>query len=700
MLIEIFSRCAGRAFVRTGLSFLSRLSVLLFLLLSSSDLRAEGEPLSGQLRMFGTGRSGAPTCAEVTLIWNGTSLLEGDLHLYLSSGNATLLHDEISDIALAPGSQTFSVLLPGSAVGSGGRTVKSRMIFRTANQSIELENQPFSVPNTSERALSILYPSSVLNSDTVRDFAIALRLDGFNPDPGSSTYNKLRCGVSAMAPSSFPSTPEEYCAFDLLVLTGDGVARLREAQLNAIYDWLRGGGSILVVNPGILPESHQQWISKLFVKDGSETSELFFDTEGRPQGPRIMLQHHAGGRVALMLDKDCYPRELKQDKKWRRLVTFLWKFRPPQQKKVVSDGFWSRELQSKRFITAWKQDYYLERMLSDSSSENMEIFPKNLFAHNSFISAVMPKDMNFISIWHLALVLIVLVVFIGPVDYFLLRRFHLQRFTWLTVPLYVTVATAVIIVMANYAMGVHNRRGRICVLDTDVKGVPVKQNDFSLYVSGRHGTINERVKNALVAPVTAGIDQYGMNYTSGSDYQHVRGRYPHDYEVVRSVEQWRPAAWRTMTLRPTEKMPWVLPPEGYDFSASAAADKFWNSFIKLNGRSLPQGAYFLESSGIRKMRNARWMPSVGDDNPRPENFCTLSEPPRIGYFSVVSSISPACDPLLEDMFSFDISDDNQVVLLLVWRKGEEIFVSKTSYYRDSNIFTEIADQKDLTGNQE
>ena len=197
MLIEIFSRCAGRAFVRTGLSFLSRLSVLLFLLLSSSDLRAEGEPLSGQLRMFGTGRSGAPTCAEVTLIWNGTSLLEGDLHLYLSSGNATLLHDEISDIALAPGSQTFSVLLPGSAVGSGGRTVKSRMIFRTANQSIELENQPFSVPNTSERALSILYPSSVLNSDTVRDFAIALRLDGFNPDPGSSTYNKLRCGVSA-----------------------------------------------------------------------------------------------------------------------------------------------------------------------------------------------------------------------------------------------------------------------------------------------------------------------------------------------------------------------------------------------------------------------------------------------------------------------------------------------------------------------
>lgn len=640
--------------------------------------RAAGEPLSASWAVHGGGRSGAPRNAAVTLLWNGTALLEGDLCIDIMAGRALVSRSVLRDLALAPGAQTFSLLLPAAAVHGNGREAQAHLRFRIGSREIDLAKHACSVPTRSQRLLSVLYPLPLIDRTHIQELASILRPDWLNPEPGRDTFNALRSGLAAVPPDAFPATPEAYCAHDVVLLAGTGIGKLRTQQLAALRTWVRAGGSLCVINPKELPTAHQTFLSELFA-DASGQPTLLFDVDGRPQGPRTTLRHLGIGRAALLLDDALDFDTLRQDEPWRKLLAFTWKLRAKQSRHVTEKGTWDAQAEDMETATDNRGSHNLRNHMRQYRNQ-LALQPLDFPSSCDYLSVLMPRDMSFVKMGSLSMILIMLVVLVGPVDYFLLKRLRLQRFTWLTVPLYVALATMAIVVLANNAMGRHDRRGKLCVLDTDVSGTPVRQNDITLMVPSSHGKLREHVSRALVAPVVVGGSSHGMQTASGSESApQIKGRYPSDFDTESSVSQWQPLAWREMSLQPSASFPWQLPQEQAMWS-DQGRKAFWRRFQELNG-TLPNGAFLLRDGKMQTLRNERWKEATGLGDQHPARLVSLTEAPRIGYFSIVSAVSPACDPAMEDIHLYDITDVNQTVLVLVWQKDGIIFTSRTPFYR-------------------
>jgi hypothetical protein len=145
-----------------------------------------------------------------------------------------------------------------------------------------------------------------------------------------------------------------------------------------------------------------------------------------------------------------------------------------------------------------------------------------------------------------------------------------------------------------------------------------------------------------------------------------------------------------MTLRPTASFPWQLPQlEDDDVWSGKGAKAYWKRFEAVNELE-PQGAYMLTQGQMFKLRDARWETPMGLGNQQPSRLTLLTEAPRIGYFAVVSAVSPACDVAEEDLYMYDISDPDQAVLVMVWQQGGTVFTSRTPFYRTAGTTPRVA----------
>ena len=607
----------------------------LMLLGCHTSVMAAGEPLSATFEVHGQGRSGAPRGAVVTLLWNGTALLEGDLWIEVLDGRAVVSRTVVEDLALAPGSQAFGLLLPPASVYGDGRAVQAQLQFRTGRRTIDLAQHPCSIPGQNERVLSILYPLPVVGGAGVRKLATAIRPDWLNPEPQAGSYNSLRSGLCPLRPETFPSTPEEYCAFDVVVLAGAGVGKLRKAQLDALLAWVRAGGSLCVINPQGLSDTQQEFFTRVFGDTGGDVP-LAAGPTGHLVGPRLTLHRAALGRAALLLDAELDADAQRDDPEWRRMLAFTWKMRVGQSDAVIIRGNWNAENEDPSTavgVSTGRLQHFMR-----ASQGRLLLKPLDFPSVSDYISLLMPRDMQFVRIGQLSLVLGLLVLLVGPVDYFLLKRLRLQRYTWFTVPLYVALASVIIVSLANRAMGRYDRRGRLCVLDTDSTGVPVRHNDIHLMIPSHHGELREPVQRALVAPVSIGGSHFGAVGAEGDLAGHVSGRYPHDFESLASVSQWRPLAWRTLSLRPSAPFPWHLPQE-QDLWTPGGVAAFWTRFQALN-KKLPKAVHLLSGGHLRVLRDHPWATPVGGGSAHTQNLAAFAEAPRIGYFSIVSAVRP------------------------------------------------------------
>ncbi|MBT7700461.1 MAG: hypothetical protein HN700_09215, partial [Verrucomicrobia bacterium] len=616
--------------------------------------------------------------ADVDLLWNGSALLEGDLHVEIMDGHSVRSRSVVADLALAPGSQTFGLLLPAVSGYGNNQSTRAQLTFRSGSKRIDLQQHPCSIPNLNARLLSLVYPIAVVGEDRVRHVAADLRPDWLNPEAAAGNQGVLRTGLCPLQPADFPATPEAYCAADLVVLAGAGVAKLRMVQLDALLTWVRAGGSLCVVNPRGLPEEHQAFLVELFGGE-AEAGALLFGPDGEPQGPSLATRRLALGRIALVLREATDSDTLRQDPEWRRVLAFLWRFRANQVAHVVAKGTWNELAEDKATAVDQRAMHQLQHYMRQYKKK-LSLQPINFLVRSDHLSVLMPRDMRFVRIGQLALVLAILVLLVGPVDYFVLKRLKLQRYTWFTVPIYVALATVAIVMLANRAMGRHDRRGRLCILDTDAAGVPVRQNDVHLVVPSSHGKMREHIQRALVAPVRIG-GRHGAVSADGDAAGHqVVGRYPHDFETAFAVAQWKPMAWRSMTFRPTATFPWQLPQLDDDVWSGKGATAYWKRFEALN-EAVPRGAYILTSGAMHMLHEKTWETPMGLGDQRPRRLTILTEAPRIGYFAVVSAVSPTCDVAEEDLYMYDISDPDQAVLVLVWQKGGTVFMSRTPFYR-------------------
>lgn len=209
------------------------------------------------------GRSHAPQIIEVVLSHQFKQLVEGVLELRFYVGRRLVLEYDSLPLVVTNEPQRFQITIPPITVHNDktpvtviGRLISSREVF-------ELGEHDVVVPSYWKRwfVLGISRPDERGVFPQGFPIETALAFERFNPN--SSERNELVTYPTALPPEFFPTTSVAYMPFDILVLEGDGFVQLREAQLQAIAEWVEAGGSVLVYPTGILKPIHLAFLNRM-----------------------------------------------------------------------------------------------------------------------------------------------------------------------------------------------------------------------------------------------------------------------------------------------------------------------------------------------------------------------------------------------------------------------------------------------------
>ena len=161
------------------------------------------------------------------------------------------------------------------------------------------------------------------------------------------------------------------------------------------------------------------------------------------------------------------------------------------------------------------------------------------------------------------LILICYVIVIGPGEYYVLGRFNLRRFTWITFPL-ISVGFAVIaFLISNFFMQTSHERKSLVIIDLDSQGRPVKENQIELIFTGSYQDVETPVKSGLLTSLNQlelGMGENYYRYSRGTDAALVgppyyAGSIPTQYSVFQRMPQWTPQLNRIVNNYPQSEQP-------------------------------------------------------------------------------------------------------------------------------------------------
>ncbi len=591
-------------------------------------LRAEIKPLALQAR------TQAPETLDVKLTWTGAGLLEGVLELSFRDGEDDAPRFRTHELALTEGPHTYRFLIPASNDESRGspRELRARFIGKT--RSIDLGRFDLGMQKGWGRSFTICVSRPRFGAGTP-EFPLwqSLRLERLQPaDPqNNEPASTLPVYVEA---EEMPTSPLAYCAYDLVVLEGEGFLQLREKQLAALTRWVLGGGSLCVLGGAHAQAEHQRFLDHLLAADPRSPA---LDLDG---GRRLVRPGF--GRLVVMSAAPQSETETETPE-WRRAITFLWKFRPAQVDHVLQDGTWN-----------------LPTTRPDASRINDR--------QRALSGVLAPKEVQILPRSLVVLILGLFVVVIGPLDWIVLGRLRARRLTWVLFPVASVVFTGITVWLAERFMGSTNQRSALTVTDLGIDGRVLRESRFEMIFPARNQEVATDVRNALLTPMSTSTNNYsggqGMGVAAGS----YAGQFPARYSVHQALRQWTPQTNRTFSLEDGEDLsgvPWAeLDPrqtvsiEGRErlrrLGVQAPADslhafyggKFWD------GTNLPLSGEFVRS---------------------------LCQPHAFHWMTVCSQLSPNGAGNFDDLTLAPDGDPDIALSIVVRKEGENFHVYRRLY---------------------
>jgi len=642
-------------------------------------------------------RSGGPVPVAVKIRWTGSRLLEGPLDFTVQDINRGLGRLRTNDVAVGPGTQTFNVLLPAMTAFDGrSRPQVSVRLGRTG-----LGTFPLGLPSSDRRSLAVgicrprgpARPGSdrVVSSLFLERFDPLsrgpIRLDGTGP-PGQRTLSSRKAEIE---PDSMPTTPLEYCAYDVMVAGAEGFAGLGEKQLEALARWVEGGGSFLLLAEqfaGLKPR-HARFLNRMTGGDalvyrlepdgrlafeGADANGLF---RHRPELGRAVV---AVGTIDPEIDLDTAW--------WRAAVCFLWKVRKRSALEVQRTGAWAAPAGAVRpdapYAGIQPPSYAfrpLEQDLGDLS---------------------LPPEIRLIPFGVLVLILALFILAIGPIDYYLLGLLRLRWLTWIVFPLTCVAFTLITVWVSNAYLGQSSHRQTLRFVDVGRNGKSLRETRVTFTFSGVESietTKLDRTLHANIDPAkyAASRTRTGSRWSVGPTGEDARpdyvGRLAGRAETQRPIWKWTPAISRTLTFEPGAAPPpidwdavkprtlWMAPlPSGPALERQLASNGVDLDEIVLIRVLSRDRQHAIRSREIRQSR-------PGEGEGRGLNTAKLTSfidavsrrPGEHGFFHVVSAISPTGAGNFEDLALLDDSDREQFLLVVVKREGEGFVIYRRLY---------------------
>lgn len=760
--------------------FATALLMLLVWIIPSLTIAAD-KPLVGlKMELMSIrNRSSGPLPVRIRLEYNQPQMLEGDLQLSIYDGQDFYTAEDLiaklrfDDIVLVGQDYQFNAVLPPLPT-STVRNWSIEAVFITESGQIPLssivdkQNPPEAfdliTSNPAERSVLLcscsVDPNTTIASLNRRFLENALSLENYNPINQSideAAQNASQEAVETLAANmvgrsiihfagqwaarDLPLDPLSYCAFDVVLLSDGGLARLNQDQMNGLSKWVRAGGSVCVVPDAPMKPMHLELLRTLLGAKHSNSAELTLDADGRllvvsDENDPVLMSHYGLGRaVILPAIENLEVRLGKED--LGQVVAFLWKVR--RENRVWNGEKWFHtkslvqlkeagieirvdkagiyvtdesltDLERRNLLRPLLHDrqkngrhyfnsHYLESLVGGSERLNPRTEPLLSFGEQMLL----PEDVEMVPTWVIGLILTGYVLTIGPIDYFVLGWLKLRKCTWIVFPIVTVCFTFLTIAVAHDYMSSEDTGGRLVITDIVDNGIPVRQTILETLFLGAKTDITANHKSQLVVQAEDSMtasdwqNMYGNAPERKSDTPlNYSGHFPQNYSIRQEVQQWSPVSLRTLSLEPEGvKLPaidWndpalITTPEGkiklrallkqHQPSISSAVI-FHNGGVETILGSV--SARF-EANDRRQFANG----GIGLPSSRSVavqqllSYIPTGSIDPSGLFRIISQVSPQGAGSLEDLAFYDPTDPNQWALVIMTTDGNEFQVYRKLY---------------------
>jgi len=645
-------------------TFATRSLLLLFLAAAASGQEAVR---AGRLQVMLTpdsplGRTDAPRWVHVKTVWDGGGLLEGRLDLEIRDHHSSLGRFLGGELVLPGGEQDFRVMLPGLRRHYGYGECEALIRFARPGGNVEkLGTEPYRIGDQHTRVISLAASRPNKGGDeTWLRFVNSLRLDRFNPKRDAKTLPRLRSSVAHLAREDFPVRPHGYLAYDLAVFSDKAFPALSGAQLEALGAWVAAGGSACILCAPELPPAHRRFLSRVAGRAGGGTDS------GVGSAGKARYLTYGLGRIAI-----AEPAVLQRNADGigrRRMAAFLWKAREAQVRTIVRDGKWGRD-QARRTGRRYHWGWTGSSPILNRQGR-LPLHPLMPPGGYDFARHLLPKSVRVVPLSIIVLLLFLLVVSIGPMEYWLLGLVRARPLTWVVFPATCLLFTWVIVAAGNYYIGKKDHTRVLRIIDTDSSGRSLRENRLELIFAAKNRRWERSLRNAVFATMDANRfvrrgDHYAPHFAGDTETLPPvhRGRYPERYAVNTALKQWRPALTRQLLIGIGETTPWKLPQEPR-FGGKDGSEGTLKTFLEAN-LGFDGGVYLIGEGRVFALKAA---PPFGTGelphlvppyDPSRRGYCPTHVVPAIEEEtdSSVRSMADRAESVIEDVLALtDLTD--------------------------------------------
>ncbi len=627
-------RAAHRTWLRRGLTLLVLVAAPVA---EAAALRAEVLPLATRTR------SGAPSLVEVKLRLSGAGLVQGRLELSLSRYGTVAAVVRSHELAVPASGLSLRMILP-PLPGDGEVTVAARLL--TADGAIPAgESDLWSLPGGGQNFVTaVVSPPTVRGGGEARLWQ-ALRLERF-ADESKMHLANWSTSPAFLEPADLPEAALAWCVFDLVLLEGDSFARLRRRQLDALVQWVEGGGSVFIGAAGSLSPEHLAALHRL-VPHPPGGGSLERDGDGKLVAPPqpVILSRPELGRCVLAPGLPQRSVDFASVE-WREAAAFLWKVNAARFEQIRRDGF--------AVGTTYRS--------SAGSREWDQMLAQRL-------EAFLPRSVRMLPLGVIAGILAGFALAVGPGEWFVLGSLRLRRWTWLVFPLSAAAFTGATVLAANHYLGRSDHRAAIVISDLGRGGRVLRESRFEMWMAGENRAHLAELTRTLIVPTALGsrMGPYALPRAEPPLYE---GQHPLRFTFRRELKQWEPRVQRTFTFDAAPSA------DGIDWDAVTAADlAAAERPTALFARQAHTGAFAIHIYHRGERTSDASGPEIYWDQ-----YLSSREQGLIG--TVISAISPSGDARGADLAIHDPGDPREWLVVALSVSGDTLQIRRRLYRTD------------------
>jgi hypothetical protein len=652
----------------------------------ASEVRAEAE-LDPRLKMsvvpqFQTLRGQAPLNCFVRFQWQGAGLLEGRALFDIYGGDKYIGSWLSPEVALNDQVFVFPLMLPPAPLNSGKTPYTVQVLFQTETGLIRLDPRDLAAePIWSRRYLvGIVVPAA---SNSIGGFTATegpplveevFQLARFHREREAAA--EFNTSSTPIAPADVPIEPLRLTAFDLLIVSAEALRELTDPQVESIVRWTKAGGRLCLIANSTIPASQRPAWGALVNESGLEP-RIRFDEEGRARGlsaaTRLRIAPGVGRGLVLLESAAVDQPEWLDDMEW------IFGVQRPQAIEIARTGRWEAPPVQKFGVN-------YERVRPFAGNESPAPVIRKL---------LMPRNVHGVAVARVVFILSMCLLLIGPVDYIVLGRLGMRRWTWALLPVVALGTTWITVRMSQASLGDQNLHRSMSVVDLSTSREPVRVSRFDLeFAATEHvrRVARQGVMRIDFEPRTVGLDMFAEDQqqlrsavapVGESNEAPVRyvGSVPGSYEVVEPLRQWSPRLFRETSFGADSRIDSAVLSK-IDWTAISVAD--W----EVDGRKTIAAAVRNAAPDARVLLRTKLstydcnaIDETGPDNEAAgksdafqrlmeaiaaatSQWSTNAENEPVNFFSMVYQRAPTCGPDFEDFAWIDPADENEAVLLI------------------------------------